>query len=43
MRNLFGALAVYDDHQAEVVEFVNILQELTFKREGLALLIRDEC
>ncbi len=38
--NLFGALAVSDKHRAE---FVNILQGLTIKQDGLALLTSDEC
>ncbi len=32
------ALAVYDEHRAEVLEFVNIVQGLTIKQNGLALL-----
>ncbi len=41
--DLFGALAVCDDNRAEVFEFVNILQWLALKQDGLALLARDEC
>ncbi len=40
---LFGALAVCDEHRAEVLEFVHILQGLTLKQDSLALLTRDEC
>ncbi len=40
--DLLGALAVWDDHQAEVLEFVHILQGLTFKKDSLALLTMDE-
>ncbi len=40
---LLGALAVCDKYQAEVLEFVNILQGLTIKQDSLALLTRDEC
>ncbi len=31
-----GALAVCDEHQAEVLEFVFILLELTTKQDGFA-------
>ncbi len=38
--DLFGALVVSDKHRAE---FVNILQGLAIKQDGLALLTSDEC
>ncbi len=41
--DLFGVLVVCDEHRAEVLEFANILQGLTIKQDGLALLTRDEC
>ncbi len=41
--DFLGALAVCDEHRAGVLEFVNILQELTIKPDGLAVLTRDEC
>ncbi len=41
--NLLGFLADYDEHRAKVLEFFHILQWLTIKQDGLALLIRDEC
>ncbi len=40
--DLLGALAVCDEHRAQVIEFVNIIQGLAIKRDGLALLARDE-
>ncbi len=40
---LLGALAVCDEHRAELLEFVNILQGLTIKQDSLVLLTRDEC
>ncbi len=36
--DFLGAPTVYDKHQAEVLEFVSILQGLTIKQDGLALL-----
>ncbi len=39
--DLLGALVVFDEHQAEVLEFVNIHQGLTIKEDGLVLLTRD--
>ncbi len=39
--DLLGALAVCDEHRAEVVELVNTLQRLSIKHDGLALLTRD--
>ncbi len=41
--DLLGALAACDEHLAEVLEFVNILQGLTIKQDILALFTRDEC
>ncbi len=41
--DLLGALAVCDEHRAEIPEFVHIIQGLTIKQDSLALLTRDEC
>ncbi len=41
--DIFSALAICDEHRSEVLEFVKILQGLTIKQEGLALLTRDRC
>ncbi len=41
--DLFGSLAVGDEYRAEVLEFVNTLQGLTIRHDGLALLTRNEC
>ncbi len=35
---LLGALAVCDEHRAEVLEFVNIHQGLTINQDSLVLL-----
>ncbi len=40
---LLGALAVCDEHRAEVLKSFNILQGLTIKQDSLALLPRDVC
>ncbi len=40
--DLLGALAVYDEHRAELLEFVNTLPLLTIKQYGLVLLTRNE-
>ncbi len=39
---LFDAPAVCDEHQPEVLEFVNFIRGFTTKYDGLALLARDE-
>ncbi len=41
--DLLGALAVCDEHRAEVLEFVDLPLGLTIKQDSLALLTRDEC
>ncbi len=41
--DLFGARVACDEYRAEVLEFVNFLKGLNVKRDGLALLTRDEC
>ncbi len=41
--NLFGALAVCDEHRIEVLEVVNIFQWLTIKQSSLAQVTKDEC
>ncbi len=46
MRNeedLLGAVAVCDEHRANVLEFFHILQGLTIKQDNLALLTWDKC
>ncbi len=40
---LFGVLAVCDENRTEVLKHANFLQWLTVKKEGLALLTKNEC
>ncbi len=40
---LLDVVAVCDEHWAEVFQFMNIIQRLTIKQDGLALPARDEC
>ncbi len=41
--DLLVALVVCEEHRAEVLESVHILQGPTIKQHGLVLLTRDEC
>ncbi len=41
--DLFGALAVVDEHRIEVLELVNIPQWLFIMQDGLVLSTRYEC
>ncbi len=42
-RDLFGVLVACDENSNEVYELVNILQWLTVKQDGLALLTWNKC